>query len=151
MFSSDNKKQKTTTMETGTQQNIIAQGTKLVGDIMSEGPFRIDGTVEGNLKTSGKVVVGKSGIIKGTLQGENVDYEGKFSGKLILSGTLSLKSTAHIEGEVQVNKLAVEPGATFNATCSMKGAVKSLSNDALQRPKPTQGQPQPAKSAERPA
>lgn len=133
MFSSDNKKQKTT-MEGSTQQNIIAQGTKIVGDIISKGPFRIDGTIEGNVKTSGKVVIGKSGIIKGNLQGENVDVEGKFGGKLILTGTLSLKSTAHIEGEVQVNKLAVEPGATFNATCSMKGAVKALTNNESARP-----------------
>lgn len=130
MFSSDNKKTKLN-METSTSQNIIAQGTKIVGDIVSQGPFRIDGTIDGNLKTTGKVVVGKSGIIKGTLQGENADFEGKFSGKLILSGTLSLKATAHIEGEVQVSKLAVEPGATFNATCSMKGAVKALSNEPI--------------------
>ncbi|GAA4245582.1 polymer-forming cytoskeletal protein [Winogradskyella psychrotolerans] len=130
MFSSDRKKPKhKSIMETSTQQNIIAQGTKIVGDIASQGPFRIDGTVEGNVKTSGKVVVGKSGFIKGTLQGENADFEGKFSGKLILSGTLSLKSTAHIEGEVHITKLAVEPGATFNATCSMKGTVKSISNE----------------------
>jgi len=60
MFSSDNKKLKQlATMETSTSQNIIAQGTKIVGDIASEGPFRIDGTVEGNVKTSGKVVVSK--------------------------------------------------------------------------------------------
>lgn len=132
MFSPDRKKQKDqSTMEATTQQNIIAQGTKIVGDIASQGPFRIDGTIEGNVKTSGKIVVGKSGYIKGTLQGENADFEGKFSGKLILSGTLSLKATAHIEGEVHINKLAVEPGATFNATCSMKGTVKSLSNEPV--------------------
>nr|WP_179353398.1 polymer-forming cytoskeletal protein [Winogradskyella vidalii] len=130
MFSSDNKKTKNSFMETTTQQNIIAQGTKIVGDIASQGPFRIDGTIEGNVKTSGKIVVGKTGYIKGTLQGENADFEGKFSGKLILSGTLSLKTTAHIEGEVHINKLAVEPGATFNATCSMKGTVKSLANES---------------------
>jgi len=130
MFSSDKKNSKQQpTMEASTQQNIIAKGTKIVGDIASQGPFRIDGTVEGNVKTSGKIVVGKSGFIKGTLQGENADFEGKFSGKLILSGTLSLKTTAHIEGEVHISKLAVEPGATFNATCSMKGTVKSLSNE----------------------
>lgn len=133
MFSSDNKKSKQTIMETSTQQNVIAQGTKIVGDIASQGPFRIDGTIEGNVKTSGKVVVGKSGFIKGTLQGENADFEGKFSGKLILSGTLTLKSTAHIEGEVHITKLAVEPGATFNATCSMKGTVKSLTNESTKQ------------------
>ena len=121
-----NKKKKST-MDTSSQQNVIAQGTKIVGDIESKGPFRIDGTIQGNIKTDGKVVVGKSGNIKGTLQAINVDIEGQFSGKLILKGTLSLKSSARIEGEVQVNKLAVEPGASFNATCSM-GAVKALNN-----------------------
>lgn len=130
MFS-DNKKPKQDIMESSSQQNIIAQGTKIVGDIASQGPFRIDGTIEGNVKTSGKVVVGKTGYIKGTLQGENADFEGKFSGKLILSGTLSLKSTAQIEGEVHTSKLAVEPGAAFNATCSMKGTVKALSNEPI--------------------
>jgi len=139
MFSSDSKKPKQhRSMETSTQQNVIAQGTKIVGDIASQGPFRIDGTVEGNVKTSGKIVIGKSGFIKGTLQGENADFEGKFSGKLILSGTLSLKSTAHIEGEVHTTKLAVEPGATFNATCSMKGTVKALSNESIKSKQPEQ-------------
>ena len=143
MFSSDNKKSKyTLSMETSTQQNIIAQGTKIVGDIASQGPFRIDGTIEGNVKTTGKVVVGKSGFIKGTLQGDNADFEGKFSAKLILSGTLSLKSTAHIEGEVHTSKLAVEPGATFNATCSMKGTVKALPNEPTKPKQPEVAQRQ---------
>ena len=139
MFSSEAKKSKKhITMETNTQQNIIAHVTKIVGDITSQGPFRIDGTVDGNVKTSGKVVVGKSGYVKGTLQGENADFEGKFSGKLVLSGTLSLKSTAHIEGEVHTSKLAVEPGATFNATCSMKGTVKALTNEPIKQQQTSQ-------------
>ena len=133
MFS-DTKKGKITTDNTS-QQNIIAQGTTIVGDITSKGAFRIDGTLQGTLKTTGKVVVGKAGTIKGTLKGVNADFEGKLSGKLKLSGTLSLKSSAHIEGEVEVGKLAVEPGATFNAVCSMKGAVKELKEVEQQRPR----------------
>ena len=112
--------------ESTSQQNIIAQDTKIVGDIVSKGPFRIDGQVEGNIKTEDKVVVGKSGFVNGTINGTNADFEGSFSGKLKLSGTLTLKSSAYVQGEVEVGKLAVEPGATFNATCSMKGAVKEL-------------------------
>lgn len=124
MFS-DNKKGRVN-LDNTSQQNRIAQGTKIIGDFESKGGFRIDGEIEGTLKTPGKVVVGKSGKIVGTLEGSNADFEGHFSGKLLLSGTLTLKSTAVIDGEVVVNKLAVEPGATFNASCSMKGAVKSL-------------------------
>jgi cytoskeletal protein CcmA (bactofilin family) len=135
MFS-DNKKGRES-LEASTQQNRIAQGTTIVGDIVSEGGFRIDGTIQGTLKTPGKIVVGKSGMINGTLEGTNADFEGRFSGKLKLSGVLSLKSSAFIEGEVQVGKLAVEPGATFNAVCSMKGAVKELNkSDQQQQQRP---------------
>ncbi|GAL69323.1 bactofilin family protein [Jejuia pallidilutea] len=108
MFS-DNKKEKHA-MESKPSQNIIARGTKIVGDFNSEGDFRIDGTIEGNIKTTGKLVIGKEGFIKGTIQGTDAYFEGKFSGKLSLSGTLTLKSSAFIEGEVVVGKLAVEQG-----------------------------------------
>jgi len=135
MFS-DNKKNKHME-ENSSSQNIIAQGTKIKGDFNSEGDFRIDGTVEGNIITSGKVVVGKSGFIKGTLQGTEAHFEGKFSGKLTLSGVLTLKSTAQIEGEVVVGKLAVEPGASFNVTCMMKGTVKEMNKSGQQREQET--------------
>ena len=124
MFS-DNKKDRPA-IEGSSNQNIIAQGTKVIGDLVSEGDFRIDGNVEGNLRSPGKIVVGKSGFVKGTLVGTDAYFEGKFSGKLTLSGTLTLKSTAHIEGEVSLGKLAVEPGATFNVNCVMKGTVKEF-------------------------
>tara|TARA_R110000751_G_scaffold121392_3_gene221900 strand:- start:1081 stop:1506 length:426 start_codon:yes stop_codon:yes gene_type:complete len=114
--------------DTTSQQNTIAKGTVITGDIISEGDFRIEGTVQGNIQTPGKVVIGKTGIINGTLKSANADIEGKFTGKLVLSDMLSLKSSAHVEGEVMVGKLAVEPGANFNATCSMKGGLKDLSN-----------------------
>jgi len=126
----DQKKEKMAVSETYSQQNLIAQGTTIKGDIISEGDFRIDGAIQGNIKTPGKVVIGKTGILNGTLKGANADIEGKFSGKLIISDILSLKSSAHVEGEVEVGKLAVEPGATFNATCAMKGSIKELNKGA---------------------
>ncbi len=145
MFS-DTKKEKMAT-DTSTQQNRIGQGTTIVGDLVSKGGFRIDGTIQGTIKSPGKIVVGKTGIVNGALEGENADFEGKFSGKLKLTGTLSLKSSAHIEGEVEVGKLSVEPGATFNAVCSMKGAVKELNKGEQQR----REQPRPGKETERTA
>lgn len=128
--------------ETISHQNTIAKGTVITGDIISDGDFRIEGSIQGNIKTPGKVVVGKTGIINGTLKSANADIEGKFSGKLMLSDTLSLKSSAHVEGEVEVGKLAVEPGATFNATCLMKGSRKELTNGPGQQTTIQQKSPQ---------
>jgi len=115
------------------QQNTIAQGTTFTGDLTSEGDFRIEGIINGTLTTSGKVVIGKTGALEGVLTCDNADMEGNFKGTLDVSGTLNLRSSAHIEGEVQIGKLSVEPGASFNASCLMKGSVKELKNE----PEPT--------------
>ncbi|MFD0964571.1 bactofilin family protein [Pseudofulvibacter geojedonensis] len=131
MFS-ENKKTKSTASNTN-QQNRIAQGTKIVGDLVSEGGFRIEGEIEGNINTNGKVVIGTSGKVNGTLICSNADIEGKFSGTLKVSGILSLKSSANVQGDVEVGKLAVEPNATFNATCVMRGTVKELNGDSGQK------------------
>ncbi len=141
MFS-DNKKGRDqgSTADFSRNQNKISEGTKIVGDVVSEGGFRIEGTIEGTFKTTGKVVVGKSGFIQGTLECSDADFEGKFSGTLTVSNTLSLKPTAHIEGEVSVGKLAVEPGANFNASCSMKGGSKLISKLGGQKAGKPQGQ-----------
>jgi cytoskeletal protein CcmA (bactofilin family) len=119
MFS-ENKKPKTMN-EAGGQPNRIEKNTKIKGDIISEADFRIDGKLDGNVKTSGKVVIGKGGYIHGKVECVNADIEGNFNGELLVSDLLSLKSSAVIEGTVTVAKLSVEPGATFNASCSMKG------------------------------
>lgn len=124
MFTEKPKKGKLTS-ESVNQQNTIAKGTTITGDVISDGDFRVEGTILGTIKTPGKVVLGKTGIINGTLQGANADIEGKFSGKLILTHMLSLKASAHVEGEVEVGKFAVEPGATFNATCIMGASDES--------------------------
>lgn len=107
--------------EIGGQPNRIEKNTKIKGEIVSEADFRIDGKLDGNVKTSGKVVIGKDGYIHGKVECVNADIEGSFNGELLVSDLLSLKSSAVIEGTVSVSKLAVEPGATFNASCTMKG------------------------------
>ena len=52
-------------------------------------------------------------------------------GSINVSGVLSLKSTAKVEGEVLTGKLAVESGANVDANISMKGSkkMKAISSD----------------------
>ena len=125
MFSNKEKTQKTKVMEI----NVVAKNTAIIGDIISEGDFRIDGTLEGNIKTKGRVIIGIDGSVKGKIDAVNSDIEGKFSGELLVQETLTIKATAIISGDVVIGKLSVEPGATFNASCSMKGAIKELNQN----------------------
>ncbi len=110
------------------QPNKIEESTRITGEIKSNADFRIDGHLNGSITTSGKVVIGRQGVIEGNIKCLNADIEGRFIGKIEASEVLNLKSSAIIEGEVKISKLIVEAGANFNAKCSMKNIseVKSI-------------------------
>lgn len=121
--------------EANGQYSRIERTTNIKGDIISEADFRVDGSLEGSLNTKGKLIIGKEGKIIGEVSCSNAEIEGQFSGQLTVLETLALKTTSNIVGEVSTNKLIVETGAIFNATCSMGKEVKSLNKSQQGREK----------------
>ena len=113
------------------QYSKIDKNTSLKGNINADSDIRIDGKVEGELITTGKIILGKDAQVKGKIRCANADIEGVFEGELTLSGTLILKMGSNLQGKVLIQKLIVESGAIFNASCSMHSAedgVKKLKN-----------------------
>ena len=118
--------------------DVIESSTKIVGDIVSKADFRIDGLVEGNITTTGKVVVGKSGKISGKLNCSNADVSGSISGHIQISETLSLMSESYIQGDITTAKLSVEEGAQVDATIVMKTGkqLKAVESERANDKKP---------------
>ncbi|MGZ4099863.1 MAG: bactofilin family protein [Bacteroidia bacterium] len=110
----------------GGSVNLIGTGTKIIGDIHSNGDVRIDGNLVGNLTTSGKFVLGPNGIVEGNVSSNNADLSGEVKGTVNVNEMLSLKSTARINGDIVTGKLAIEPGAMFTGTCNMGAKVKNM-------------------------
>ena len=126
------KKQKSYTDLLG-KTNRIVEGTTIKGDIISQADFRLDGNLIGNFQSSGKIVIGPAGSVTGDIICKNADIEGKFEGKIQVAEVLNVKSKSSIHGEVVCGKLAVEPGADFSASCTMKTNIKNLTqNDGQQ-------------------
>ena len=109
-------------METdnGAAVNLINQGTEITGDIKSTGDVRIDGTLNGNMVTKGKVVIGPTGRVKGEVECKNSEVSGIVDGKITVTQLLNLKASSKINGTIVTNKLSIEPGALFTGNCSMK-------------------------------
>ncbi|NRT12383.1 polymer-forming cytoskeletal protein [Flavobacterium sp. 14A] len=106
--------------------NRIVEGTNITGDIDTKTDFRIDGELTGNFVSTGRLVLGPSGVIIGDVICNNADIEGKLKGKVKVNELLNVKAKASIEGEVTVGKLAVEPGADFSASCTMSDSSSKL-------------------------
>ena len=118
--------------------DVIESSPKIVGAIISKADFRIDGSVEGNITTTGKVVVGESGKITGKLSCSNADISGSISGQILISETLSLMSESYIQGDITTAKLSVEEGAQVDATIVMKTGkqLKAVDSESPNDKKP---------------
>ncbi len=104
--------------------NTIAKGTTIKGEITAVGDFRLDGRLEGNITLNGKLVVGESGYIKGNIVCQNANIIGHVDGNTSVKELLSLNSTAVVKGDILINRLSIEPGATFSGTCRMLDEVR---------------------------
>ena len=105
--------------------NIISKGTKIVGDIVSDGDLRFDGDLKGTIHVKGRLVIGASGSINGEISCLNVEISGLVEGKITASELLAMKETARVHGEILSGKLAVEPGSVFTGNCKMDSQVRN--------------------------
>ena len=133
MFTSKNETMKNT--ETTAAINMIGAGTVITGDIQSKGDIRVDGTLKGSINTSGKVVLGKDGVIEGDVVCTDADVSGTIKAKISVTQLLSLKSTAKLNGDIITNKLSIEPGASITGSCSMGAVIKDIKHAEKQEKK----------------
>lgn len=99
--------------------NIIGNGTIIKGEIESNGDIRIDGRVEGVLRSNGKIVLGEKGSVEGEMYCKQADLSGRVLGKITVEELTSLKSKSRIEGELTTKQLFIEVGAIFTGKCDM--------------------------------
>ena len=115
----------------------ISEGTAVKGELSSLTDIRIDGSLEGKIYSSGRIVVGEKASIVGSIFCSDLDLWGKVNGDIYVQNLLSLKSPASVEGNLHVRKLQVEMGAELNGTCKMISeaefdqAVASLASDTV--------------------
>ena len=95
----------------------ISAGTFIKGEIDSPYDIRLDGTFEGRIRSKGRVVIGESAIIKGDVICENVDLWGNLDGNIFVKDTLALKEGCVVNGNLNIKRLSVELGSTFNGNC----------------------------------
>jgi cytoskeletal protein CcmA (bactofilin family) len=120
------KEEKRVAEEISNSSNTIGKGTYLEGNVETYGNIRIEGKINGNIKSKSKVALGPSSLVTGNIVSQNADIEGEVRGKLEISELLVLKATAVVNGDIQTGKLVVEPGAIFNGSCKMGATIKEI-------------------------
>ncbi len=104
--------------------NMLAVGTKVTGDIESQGDIRIDGHIKGKVNALGKVVVGEKGFVEGEIECKRIDISGKVEAKINAGELAVLKASSNVKGDIVTPKISIEPGAVFIGNCLMNTGEK---------------------------
>lgn len=101
--------------------NILAAGTYIKGNLRADAGIRIDGMIEGEVIVNDTFVLGKTGVVKGTIQTKDALIGGKVIGGIKSQGKIELKTGSVVNGDIICKRLSVENGAIFDGFCKMSG------------------------------
>lgn len=101
-------------------ETIVGRDTVFKGSISSNSSIRVDGQVEGEITTTGDVIIGQSGNAKVQVTARNATIAGSVTGNLNITEKLELAASATVQGDIKVGILVVGEGAVFKGSCEMR-------------------------------
>ncbi|MDI3280612.1 MAG: polymer-forming cytoskeletal protein [Bacillota bacterium] len=100
---------------------LVGQGTLLKGRVEAQGTLRIDGFIEGEIVTTGDVIIGEKGTVKAQVTARNLTIGGTMEGNAIVGECLSILPHGRLVGDAKMKRLVIEEGAFFHGRSEMQG------------------------------
>jgi cytoskeletal protein CcmA (bactofilin family) len=94
-----------------TVASVIGKDMTVEGGMTGEGELQVDGMVRGDIKVN-RLTIGETGQVEGTVSAELAEIRGKIVGS-VTAKQIRLFATAHVDGDITHEQLAMETGASF--------------------------------------
>ncbi len=114
MFNKDNKQDGSKYGSSAQPTTLIAEGTRLQGDMSFFGSLEVQGSVIGEINTddeNAQVRVLNGGKVEGKISAPTVVVNGHIKGDIFASKNARLAAKAVVEGNIYYNTLEIERGA----------------------------------------
>ncbi|HBT46681.1 MAG TPA: hypothetical protein DEA73_02190 [Peptococcaceae bacterium] len=105
--------------DNGPVNTIIGRTTRFKGSLVSEETLRVDGAFEGEITTTGDIIIGETGEVEAILTARNCLVIGQLRGKAEVSNRMEILAKGVVKGDIRVGELAVEKGGVFCGNCTV--------------------------------
>lgn len=103
--------------------SLIPPGVVLQGDLEGDGDLSIFGTVLGEAKVGGTLIVEQGGAVHGDVVGAAITIRGTLVGNARSTDRVEVESTASVVGDLHAPRIKIEEGARFRGRMHMEGAA----------------------------
>lgn len=105
--------------------SIIGPGMKIEGDCRTDGTIRVEGRVDGSVRATKAVVIGKDGLVVGDVETQDAVVAGRVQGSIAAKSRVELQATCRIEGDIKSRRVKLEEGGTVDGRLKMDGSDAS--------------------------
>lgn len=105
-------------------ETIIAENVEIKGSLKYEKLLRIDGSFEGELLSSGKLVVGPNGSVKADIDLDEAYISGKVEGNITVKTRLVLRGRAQVHGNICAPLCSIDEGVSIVGQINVANDVK---------------------------
>ncbi len=101
----------------------------LKGKMTSEGIFRLDGKVEGEIHHGGTLIIGETAVIKGRVEATALILNGTLEGDVTAKERMEIHANGKLYGTIFTPIFVIQDGGIFEGNCKM-GARPDHENDS---------------------
>jgi cytoskeletal protein CcmA (bactofilin family) len=98
---------------------LLAKDVDFKGVVNFDGTVRVDGRVEGEIHTTGTLIVGENAIIKGIVSAGVLMNSGKINGTITAVEKIQILKPGVLVGDIRTPMIAIEEGSHFHGMCDM--------------------------------
>ncbi|MHA6480706.1 bactofilin family protein [Paenibacillus sp. strain BS8-2] len=102
-----------------TTDTLIGESTIFEGNIRTEASIRIEGSIIGDIVSSGDVIIGENGVANSNVNARDLVLAGQLNGDVAVRGKLTISSTGVLNGNITAASLIIESGGVFNGSSTM--------------------------------
>lgn len=99
--------------------SIVGPGMTITGDCDTEGTLRVEGRVEGTIRSGKAVVVGEDGEVVGDIHTQDAVVAGRVEGSIVADSRIELQESARIKGDIRCRRVKLEEGGFVDGHIEM--------------------------------
>ncbi|THJ21146.1 MAG: polymer-forming cytoskeletal protein [Nitrospira sp. CG24E] len=105
--------------QNGEHFTLLGKGAEFRGIVSLDGTLRVDGRVEGEIHTTGTLIVGEHAVIEGIVSAGIVMNSGKINGTVTALEKIHILKPGVLVGDIRTPVIAIEEGSHFHGMCDM--------------------------------
>lgn len=109
---------------------FVGKGVEFKGTISYSGTVRIDGSLDGEIRTEGTLLIGEEAVIQAKVSAGVIVCKGKITGDVVAKERVKLRAPAVVNGSVKTPMLSMEDGVLFNGGLEMSQSVREAPQGA---------------------